>query len=145
MIYRVVSPSSPRSQCHMLRIWGAPFAHNCLEPMHPLLTATRCPTLSARVKRQCRKHWGLSGAIRRAGGGGCFTCSREQLKCSSRRCTNNLQAAPWLKLTTIKLCTLASRCASSCHCRQRTWLSISTWSVFSFRCHCVRQQTSWVL
>ena len=35
--------------------------------------------------------------------------------------------------------------ASSCHCRQRTWLPISTWSVFTFRCHCVRQQTSCVL
>ena len=31
---------------------GHRFAHSCLEPMHPLLTATQCPTLSARVKRQ---------------------------------------------------------------------------------------------
>ena len=30
-----------------------PFAHSCLEPMHPLLTATQCPTLSARVQLQC--------------------------------------------------------------------------------------------
>ena len=130
----------PRSQCHMLRIWGAPFAHSCLEPMHPLLTATQCPTLSARVQLQCWKHWrsGLSGAIRRVVGGGCFSGSRKQLNCSSRRCTNNLQAAPWLKPNTLKLCILASRYASACHCCQRTWLSVST-----FRCFW--QKTSWVL
>ena len=138
----------PISQWHMLRIWGAPFAHSCcLEPMHPLLTATQCPTLSAVVKLQCWKHWrrGLSVAIRRAGGGGCFSGSRKQSNCSSRRCTNNLQAAPWLKPTTTKLCILASKYASICHCRQRIWLSISNCSVFTFRCYCVRQQTSWVL
>ena len=135
----------PRSQCHMLRISGAPFAHSCLEPMHTLLTATQCPTLSARVQLQCWKHWrsGLSGAIRRVVGGGCFSGSRKQLNCSSRRCTNNLQAAPWLKPNTLKLCILASRYASAWHCCQRTWLSVSTWSVFTFRCFW--QKTSWVL
>ena len=41
-------------------------------------------------------------------GGGCFSGSRKQLNCSSRRCTNNLQAAPWPKPNTLKLCILAS-------------------------------------
>ena len=44
----------PRSQCHMRILGGgvAPFSHRWLGPMHPV-TATQCPTLSARVGLQC--------------------------------------------------------------------------------------------
>ena len=98
---------------------------------HRLLTAAWSPCIHYSLRHSvmhCRQGYnvnaenteGFPGLSDGLGGGGCFTCSREQLNCSSRRCTNNLQAAPWLKSTTIKLCILASRYASSCHCRQRT-------------------------
>ena len=75
---------------------------------------THCDTVSYTVGKgttsmlKTLKEWAFR-TIRRDGGGGCFSGLRGQLKCSSRRCTNNLQASPWFKPSII--CILASRCA----------------------------------
>ena len=90
---------------------------------HRLLTAAWSPCIHYSLQHSvlhCRQGYNFnaentdggwhSGAIRRVVGGGCFSGSRKQLNCSSRRCTNNLQAAPWLKPNTL----------TACHCCRRT-------------------------
>ena len=68
VIYRVISPSRWRSGTELsYNAICAYYAHSCFwaHAYHPP-TATQCPTLSARAKRQRWKHWrsGLSWAIR---------------------------------------------------------------------------------
>ena len=118
VIYRVVSPSRwrdevgpcTRRQCHMCTFWGAPFANSCFETMHPipslrhsvLHTVGKGKTPMPKTRRS-----GRSRAIRRAGEDGVSPAVGSSW---SRRCTDNLQAAPWVKPATICIGLLPSRC-----------------------------------